>query len=235
MLVAMSSRGSIGRLVFAIALTACSRTPAAPAVGAPGSEPAPAPTLAAAATAERDVRGSPPGDAREGAASEAPPPAVERSGKVWPFHAWDRAEAITFNAFAIRPDTPLRAYDERGWSPHVALRKAIDAALAKSAVALVAATEGDVAVSKCPFPRHAVVLYDGDLPVASVNVCFECGDILLWPRWEAEPDWSALSDAQMKAVEAKRARQMKLYEKTFPRWRIFFEKDVGYPTARTYP
>jgi hypothetical protein len=222
-------RSTLARFALSLVLAGC-------ASGAPKAEPPPAPRAAPApAVAVADVdAASPAAPADAGApvaevdASAAPPPAVERKGKVWPFHPWDRAVAVTFNDFPMRPRTQLRAYDEHGWSPHLTEKKPLDAAKAKKAVDLVTATNGDVFVSKCPFPRHAVVLYEGEVPVASINVCFECGDILLWPRWEPEPDWDRLSDREMKAIEDKRTRQMKLYDKAFPRWKTFFRDDVGF-------
>ncbi len=134
----------------------------------------------------------------------------------------------------MRSRTQLRAYDDAGWSRHIAARKPIDDSLARTAVALVRKTNGGVGVSKCPFPRHAVVLYDGDTPVASINVCFECGDILLWPAWEPEPDWDAMSDREMKRYQRKLAAQMKRYAAVFPRWQAFFRDDVGYPIDADY-
>jgi hypothetical protein len=160
---------------------------------------------------------------------------VTRTGKTWPFHAWNRAEAVTFNQFAMRPGVPLVAYDDvKGFSPHLVDRKPIDQAQAKKAVDLVTQTNGDVSVSKCPFPRHAVVLYEDALPVATINVCFSCGDIILWPRWEPEPDWSNLSDRQTKELVAKRQKQMALYNKVFPKWQAFFRDEVGFAIDGRY-
>lgn len=155
------------------------------------------------------------------------PAPVARSGKVWPFHAWDRAEAVTFNQFAIRPSTQLQAYGDEGWSPSLASRKPITQTQATKAVDLVMKTEGGVEVSKCPFPRHAVVLYEGQTPVASINVCFACGDILLWPSWEPAPDWETMTDQQMKAHLARSEEQLKLYERVFPSWEVFFRDELG--------
>lgn len=217
-------------LALVLALVGCaSGTPTPTPSPIPPAPAASSPVDAAAAAITPADAGAPPAPiAVADAAAPEPPPLVERKGKVWPFHAWDRAVAVTFNDFPMRPRTQLRAYDEHGWSPHVTEKKPIDAATAKKAVELVMATNGDVLVSKCPFPRHAVVLYEGEVAVASINVCFECGDILLWPRWEPEPDWDKLGDREMKAIEEKRARQMKLYDKTFPRWKAFFRGDVGF-------
>ena len=147
----------------------------------------------------------------------------------WPFQAWDRAEALTFNEFGRRRGVPLRVYQEDGWSEHIGKRKPIDHELTTEAMALVRATEGGLEVSKCPFPRHAVVLYLGDRPVASINVCFECGDILLWPRWRTEPDWEGMDDAQWAAHQRQMEARMAVYERVFPKWQSFFRDRVGFP------
>jgi hypothetical protein len=146
-------------------------------------------------------------------ATTAKPAPVERTGKTWPFHAWDRAEAFTFNRFPMGPGAPFRIYDDNGWSKHVADKKPLDAALSKQAVDLVLAGKSELEMTKCPFPRHAVVLYDHDVPVASINVCFECGDILLWPRW----------------TPPESAKLEKLFAQVFPKWKTFFRDAVGFP------
>ena len=163
-----------------------------------------------------------------------PPPPVERAGKKWPFHEWDRAEAIAFNQFEMRSRTPLYAYNARGFSPHIASRKWLSDELAAAAVKLIGRTKGEVGVSKCPFPRHAVVLYSGDVPVASINVCFQCGDILVWPHFAPEPEWDTMTPRQMKKWQRANAKKMKLYKKAFPQWEQFFRDDVGYPIRASY-
>ena len=204
--------------------------------------PAPAPTAQAEAKA---VSPPEPTDAGTTAAPDAAPattppaaktrPApVKRSGKVWPFHVWDHAVAVTFNQFPMRPEAQLHAYSDEGWSEHVVDRKPITEAQAKKAVELVTRTQGDVMVSKCPFPRHAVVLYDGEVPVASIDVCFSCGDILLWPRWEPAPDWDKMTSKQRNDLELRRKKQMALYEKVFPTWQTFFRDEIGFPIDAAY-
>lgn len=67
------------------------------------------------------------------------------------------------------------------------------------------------------------VLFDGDLPIASINVCFECGDILTWPDSEIrfdDPAW-----------ESKYARRKKLYDAVFPKWKPYFRDELGLPVA----
>lgn len=196
----------------------------------PVAEPAPALVIVggAALLAEPAPRKS------DAAPPVSLPPPVERTGDTWPRHAWDRAEAIAYNDFPMRPGIQLRAYDDHGWVPDIVARKWLSDELTRTAVALVQKTNGGVDVSKCPFPRHGVVLYDGDTPVASINVCFECGDILLWPAWEPEPDWETMSERDMTRRAGEVARQMRLYDEVFPRWQAFFRDDVGYPIDAKY-
>jgi hypothetical protein len=141
----------------------------------------------------------------------APAPAATRPSdavRKWPYVAWDRAEAVTFNQFPGRGGVPLRVVDDKGWSPHVAKRTAITREQALRALDLLAVTEGELLVSKCPFPRHAIVLFAGDTAVASANVCFECGDILTWPPWRdvANPE----------------PVRFAAYLASFPQWEAFF-------------
>lgn len=137
----------------------------------------------------------------------------------WPFRAWDRAEAITYNHVPYGPGVPLRVYDlEHGWSPKIVERKPITAEQADRAVSWVRATGGEVEVSKCAFPRHAVVLYAGEAPIGTVNVCFECGDILVWPGLVGA---GAGEPAYMKP-------KLAAYKKVFPKWEKFFRDELGF-------
>jgi hypothetical protein len=163
------------------------------------------------------------------ASAHMPPAPVPRSGKAWPFHDWDRAEAFVFNDFDARPGVPLRVYDGEGWSPHVSDRKPLSGAQALEAVALVRITEGDAEMSKCPFPRHAVVLYADDVPVASINVCFECTDILVWPPWD-DRDTSRLSLEEIERFGKKKRSQ---HDIAFPRWQRFFRDSLGFAIDRS--
>lgn len=181
----------------------------------PSPSPSPPPFSSTAATAP-DASSAATEDASAPLRPEPPP--VERTGKTWPFHAWDRAEAFTFNRFQMRPGAPFRIVDENGWSPHIADKKPLDGAQAKQAVDLVLAGKSELEMTKCPFPRHAVVLYDHDSPVASINVCFECGDVLLWPRW-GKDDFS----------ESALKQRDKLFAQVFLKWKTFFRDSVGYP------
>jgi hypothetical protein len=208
----------------AILLFAC--TPR-PAPQAPVAEPAPAPPDPAAAPAPEPE--PPPEAASAQPEPAAAPPAIADKpstpltpSKTWPFVAWDRAEAFTFNQVAYGPGIPLRVYDATaGWSPKIAERAPISADQAGRAVERVVATRGTLEVSKCAFPRHAVVLFAGDTPVGSVNVCFECGDILVWPDFEPP--------ASGPTAERRHRQQMKAYKRVFPEWERFFRDDLGFP------
>lgn len=177
----------------------------------------------------------PEGPTAPGPAATAESP-VARHGKVWPFHPWNRAEAVRFNEFPMRPSIPLYAYDAGGLSPHIVEKIPISVPLARRAVELLLRTRGAVEVSKCPFPRHAVILYDGNMAVASINVCFSCGDILVWPRWDAvpEPDWDHMTKQRRNAYEAAYKTTMAAYEQTFPLWQSYFRDQIGFPIEAKY-
>jgi hypothetical protein len=198
-------------LASIVACESAKKKPPAPAPAPPPSHPAVAVVPADAAI------DAPP----------APPAPVARTEKQWPFHRWDHAEAVLFNQFQERM-APLFAYDEHGWNPSVVERKPLDQTLAKEAFALVVETEGEHEVSKCPFPRHGVVFFDGEVPVASINVCFQCGDILAWPLWDPEPDYDHLTPKQERALDRRYAWKNKRYATAFPKWKTFFHDKIGF-------
>ena len=131
----------------------------------------------------------------------APPPPVTRTATVWPMHAFDRAEAVTFNWVAEQwmPHLSNYAYDEHGWNQHLAERHPITIAQAKRAIELLH-TFGEFEWTGCTFARHAVVLFEGDTPVASINVCFECGAVLSWPDEGRPPHVSVKQWTQTSAT-----------------------------------
>jgi hypothetical protein len=144
--------------------------------------------------------------------------------------------AVRFNYSPDYEGIFYYAYDEAGWHEDIQERKDLDLVLAKKAVALLFATEGDVEVSKCPMPRHGVVLLDGDQPVASINVCFECGDIMIWPPWiNGRKRWEEMTPEEIQAAlaadEPRQKRQQFSYQATFPKWKTFFRDQVGFTIA----
>jgi hypothetical protein len=202
-----------------LAATPVEREPAAPVIPAP---PPVAPTSESpvSGSAASEIAASTPTTPIEVPAAPAKP---LTPSKMWPFVAWDRAEAITFNHLAYGPGVQLRVYDGQAWSGAIVARQPISTQQGERAVQWVVATRGELEVSKCPFPRHAVVLYAGETPVGSVNVCFECGDILVWPDFEPPP---------AEGQEQRRNRlQMAGYKKVFPRWEKFFRDELGLPLA----
>jgi hypothetical protein len=155
----------------------------------------------------------------------APPPELIAS-KKWPFFTWDRAEAYVFNLQRFGPGATLFAYNDKGWNKNLVAKKDITNKLANEAIALLRKTQGEMMVSKCAFPRHAIVLFQGEHPVASINVCFECGDILIWPRYSKAANW----DDRKSKMYPKLA---KAYDRAFPKWTKLFEKKIGLPTDWT--
>jgi hypothetical protein len=62
-----------------------------------------------------------------------------------------------------------------------------------------------------------VVFYAGERPVGTANVCFSCGDILVWPRFR--PGKQPVGER----------KQLAGYKQVFPRWQRFFADEVGFP------
>jgi hypothetical protein len=166
---------------------------------------------------------------------DAPPPVVTRTGTVWPFHAFDRAEALTFNQFS-QMSTPhsvhLLVYDANGWSPHIGDRKPVTDALAKKALTILS-TLGSWELTKCTFPRHAIVLYESDVPVASINVCFECGGILTWPQ-APDPAFHAKPNGTFEEQLAEEKRVNAIFGGLLKRWEAFFHDDVGFEVKHAW-
>lgn len=110
------------------------------------------------------------------------PAAFKRSS--WPHAPWVRARAYTYNFRPYGPGPMLRVYEDGRWSDTLRHAVALNPSQAAAALELTHRTRGEAHISNCPFPRHAVVFFDeADQPVASVSVCFACGDILVWPPY----------------------------------------------------
>ena len=95
------------------------------------------------------------------------------------------------------------------------------------------ATRGELEVSKCPFPRHAVVLYAGDAPVGTANVCFECGDILVWPDFEPPIPDDPWTPAVQRQFDRRTKKQLTGYKQVFPKWERFFRDELGFSLTPT--
>ena len=113
------------------------------------------------------------------------------------------------------PDSEMRAYDDTGWTQRLAYRAPLDAAIAQRSVAMAVKEGGEILTTKCPIPRHAIVLFEGETAVASINVDFTCENVLLWPK-----PASTASDTQMAP---------KLAAEFLPHWRDIFEGQLRFP------
>lgn len=150
------------------------------------------------------------------------PDAVEKlpdtMKQQWPPENWVSAKAYAFNMVPYQPRVDLYIYKDGKWNDKITTTKEISKEQATAAIDLVHRTAGDVKISKCPFPRHGVVLFDDKQnPVASINVCFQCGDILVWPPY-LEPD----SDQKKYDSNSGPPPIIPVYYETFPIWEEYF-------------
>lgn len=115
------------------------------------------------------------------------------------------------------PDSEMHAYDETGFSQRLAYRAPLDPEIAQRSVAIAVKEGGELVTTKCPVPRHAVILFDGETPVASINVDLTCNNVLLWPQWPAKP------------TSAQQAMAPKVAMEFIPQWRDVFESQLHFP------
>ena len=149
--------------------------------------------------------------------------------QAWPPTKWTHGRAYTYNFTRTGPGHQLRIFDEKGWSDGIVQTLELSHEQAAAALELTHRTQGDVRASKCAFPRHAVVLFDQeDQPVASMNICFECTDILVWPPYFED---KTLGDSRYALhttmVEGEDAIEMPLllavHEGVLTSWERFFD------------
>lgn len=160
----------------------------------------------------------------EAVAADAAATGVEmklQPSKKWPFFAWDEARSFTYNLRKPGPGAKLRVFSKRkGWPDKRVSGPVLSKAQAKRALRLLSKTHGEMIVSKCPFPRHGIVFFQGDVPVGSISVCFECGDIMIWPAYSPDPNWE---DMKYKRAQ----KDLRAYNRVFPSWERLFETDLG--------
>lgn len=181
----------------------------------------------------------------------------EETAREWPFAEWSYAKAYTFNFVGYGPGQSLYIFRDGTWNESIRSTHKLSREQAQEAFDLTDRLRGEMWVSKCPFPRHAVVFFnDNDEPVGSVNVCFSCGDILVWPPYysdDEEPD-EELKDSVKVPPEKREAYQAALdvmtkdvkgdpwlpsaedspaiqlvYFEVMPAWERFFRDDLGVP------
>lgn len=149
----------------------------------------------------------------------APLPTASVPARSWPGTAWVRATAYSYAWQAYGPTSEsLHIYEPpRGLHSKLRSEHPMTLTQAKQALALVRATEGAVDISKCAFPRHGVVFYDAaGKAVGSVSVCFECGDILVWPDTQGPSRKKAGRDGVYRDAFLKR------YDAAMARWQALF-------------
>ncbi len=143
-----------------------------------------------------------------------------KSGKHWPFQPYAYVKAFTFNFFPHR-NVQLRIIQNGRWSKHIHSERRVDQVIGEQVANIVESTKGSYDVSKCPFPRHAFVFFnDQDQPVASVDICFQCGDMFAWPDFDISNEkkygaWDEQKDAITGGLQDNYDAAMVAYRKLF--------------------
>ena len=146
--------------------------------------------------------------------------------KDWPFSEWTTAKAYAYNMTNFGPGASLFVYREGEWNPSITEEKTLDSSQAQAALELNHRLGGKVSVSKCAFPRHAIVFFDAqEQPVGSINVCFECGDILVWPDYYGEEDDTSFRYAMSEVSEMPTIFDH--HEQTLPVWEDLLITTIG--------
>ncbi|MAA80158.1 MAG: hypothetical protein CL916_12970 [Deltaproteobacteria bacterium] len=148
--------------------------------------------------------------------------------KSWPPSPWKTAKAYAFNQQEFGPRAQLYAYKEGVWSTNITQEKELTTQQAHDALELTHRLGGTLRVSKCAFPRHAVVFFnEQEKPVASINICFQCGDILVWPPYSTEEDWNQQRFSQQGAEEMPLI--FDAHEQMLPIWNTILIEQLALP------
>lgn len=144
----------------------------------------------------------------------------------WPYTTWKTAKAYTFNHKEFGPHAELYAFREGTWNTSIIQEKPLQTQHVEQALEMNHRLGGTVIVSKCAFPRHAVVLFDAqEKPIASINICFSCGDILVWPPYSTDSTWEETRYAQR--TEDGMPLIYAAQEELLPLWEHLLIQDVG--------
>ena len=150
----------------------------------------------------------------------------------WPPSPWKKARAYAFNQQEYGPGSQLYAYKEGTWNPSITAELELTNQQAYDALELTHRLGGTLKVSKCAFPRHAVVFFDEqDQPIASVNVCFQCGDILVWPPYSTDEDWNQQRFAEQGAEEMPLI--FDAHEQVLPLWSTLLIDQLSLPNFQS--
>jgi len=112
---------------------------------------------------------------------------VPRDIGEWPFRAWRRARAYTFNFLPEGSGIQTTLYNPwAGWNDHVRSEHALNRDAAVEIAGTITAMHGSVAFSKTQFPRHGVAFFDDSSrdPVGVVSIGFPDQTIHVWPDFE---------------------------------------------------
>lgn len=140
---------------------------------------------------------------------------------------WATARAYTYNTEkAYGPGASIWVWRGESFNPNIDSTHELTREQGEAALELVHQAAGRMLVSKCAYPRHAVVFFDDEgQPVASVNVCFECGDILVYPDYvddELEEKKYAIPSDVVDEHGLERQLFDLVHEAVMPRWADFF-------------
>ena len=146
----------------------------------------------------------------------------------WPYTEWTSAKAYAFNHKKFGPKAELFVYRDGIWNESIVYETALSPLQIEKSLELNHRLGGTLIVSKCAFPRHAVVLFnEQEQPVASINVCFSCGDILIWPKYHTDPSWE---DARYSAqTEDGVPLIYSAHEEILPIWEELLIQEVSLP------
>ena len=149
--------------------------------------------------------------------------------KKWPPQEWSYAKAYTFNFVPYGPGNSNYVYKKDTWNKNTPVSYAINNKQAEYALKLVHKTAGDVETSKCTFPRHGIVYFnEQDTPIASINYCFSCEAVLLWPAYlsfEERLERESLAGTKVEGQEWVDPQVVQIYYDLVPAYKhLFFEQ-----------
>ena len=153
--------------------------------------------------------------------------------RTWPLEDWSYAKAYTFNFVPYGPGNNSFVYRDGTWNEKIEHTVDITKDEADNALELIHHTAGDIESSGCIFPRHGIVYFnEADEPIASINYCFSCEGILLWPHYLDQKDKLALYELSIppKAPdEYAQSMVIEIYFELEENWRNLFLERLALP------
>ncbi len=154
-------------------------------------------------------------------------PLPQEGRRPWPKQAWSYAKAYSYNFVPFGPGQNAYLYREGKWNEKIEKSIDINKEQADYALSLVHHTAGSIESSGCVFPRHGIVYFNqADEPVASINYCFSCEGVLVWPPYfdspKEEADKYALSVSRDGDDSEPQPLVVEIYEQLRPSWENLF-------------